>query len=393
MNIFSCNYQILRTLLLAVLLLAGGGPGAAAWAQKQENRQPWESDCFVHYFGKVDSHDTMIYGIFREADRERLDALLKSEVQSLVDLPESDEELMKLAQQMAMQKQSANSGKQKRQTTDFSASAQQKKRAEIEAQRKKALKQLDALPESADKQKMVKEINAAFDKLLAELPDAYSEGQKTAEAQSKTPEASGQPSPSLTADQKYAIKKKAAALAVGGRLWREARDFRWGRAAVATLVNGEERWGFIDESGRQAVPCKYWKVYDFKNRNYRTDGMFDPQGDQDTQMWTTVVEPESYKMGMIDSDGREVIPCRFVTHTSGYDKIVFHITPWGEYAPVQEQEGGKYGIIDRNGNYTLPLTYDRIIRYDYDRECFSSFDSEKTEHIYFDHRGNRLSKQ
>lgn len=33
MNIFSCNYPILRTLLLVVLLLAGGGPGATAWAQ------------------------------------------------------------------------------------------------------------------------------------------------------------------------------------------------------------------------------------------------------------------------------------------------------------------------------------------------------------------------
>lgn len=96
-------------------------------------------------------------------------------------------------------------------------------------------------------------------------------------------------------------------------------------------------------------------------------------------------------MGLIDGDGREVIPCRFVTHTSGYDKIVFHITPWGEYAPVQEQKGGKYGIIDRNGNYTLPLSRDRIIRYDYDRECFSSFQSATAGTVYFDHRGNRLS--
>ena len=181
-------------------------------------------------------------------------------------------------------------------------------------------------------------------------------------------------------------------MAIGGKLWREARDFRWGRAAVATLVDGEERWGFIDENGRQVVPCKYWKVYDFKNRNYRSKGVFDPQGDEDTRMWTTVIAPESSKMGMIDGNGREVIPCRFVTHTSGYDKIVFHITPWGEYAPVQEEDGGKYGIIDRSGNYTLPLTYDQIIRYDYDRECFSSFNSATVETFYFDHRGNRLSK-
>lgn len=35
MNRFSCRkYQIARTLLLAVLLLAGGGPGATAGAQE-----------------------------------------------------------------------------------------------------------------------------------------------------------------------------------------------------------------------------------------------------------------------------------------------------------------------------------------------------------------------
>lgn len=379
--------------MISLLLVLFGVP-AAVQAQKTVNRQPWESDCFVHYLGKVNDLDTMVYGLFREADRARLDALIKSEVQSLVNLPESDEELMKLAQQMAMQEQSGHSGKQKQEIPDFSASAQQKKKAEIETQRKKALKQLDMLPESADKQKMTREINASFDRMLADLQGVYEQGRgNVAKVPSNALAISDTSLPSLTAEQKYAIKKKIAAMAVGGRLWRKARNFRWGRAAVSTLVNGKELWGFIDLSGRQAVPCKYWNVEDFKNRRSHSSGVFDPQEDKDDRMWTTVVEPENFCMGMIDADGREVIPCKFIPHSSGYDLLVFHKTPWGEYAPVQERASGKYGIIDRGGNYTLNPTYDGMIRYDKDRQCFEYFNFEKTERVYFNHTGSLLNKQ
>lgn len=410
MNRFSCKYRIVKMLLPAVLFLgASVVPVATAQAQtqtqasQQNEQQLCESDCVVHYFGKVDSRDTLVYGIFHKADMPRLAALMKGETESKVDLPDSDEELIKLAQQMASQDQSGNSGKRKQPATDFSAPAQQKKKAEIEAQRKKALKQLDMLPASADKQKTVKEINAAFDKMLADLPGIYSDGQKAGAEAEKSASA---PSPALTPDQKeslkqdigyttlspgqrYAIKKKAAALAIGGRLWRSARKFRWGRAAVSTLVDGRERWGFMDLSGRLVVPCKYWNVQDFKNRRARSGGVFDRQEDQDTRMWTSVTD-EKHRMGMIDANGREVIPCKFVPHSSGYDLLVFRKTPWGEYAPVQEDASRKYGIIDRSGNYTLPPTYDGIIHYEGDLQCFSYFNSAKTERIYFDHQGNKI---
>ena len=198
------------------------------------------------------------------------------------------------------------------------------------------------------------------------------------------------PLPQVTPEQRYAFKRKAAALAVGGRLWRKARIFRYGRAAVARLMNGTELWGFIDLSGQPVVPCRYLRVYDFRNRNYRSKGVFDPMEDEETRMWTTVITPGSL-MGMIDADGREVIPCKFVPHSSGYDKVWFHPTPQGEFAPVQEKASGKYGIIDRSGNYTLPPTYDGIIRYDAGRQCFEYFSWGDKKRIYFDHKGNRLS--
>ena len=179
MNKFSCRkYRMARTLLLAALLLAGGSDGDDGAGNETGEPQAVGKRLLPALFrqGGQPGHDGL--RTFRESDRSRLDALLKSETQSLADLPQSDEELMKLAQQMAMQDRSGNSGKRKQPATDFSASAQQKKRAEIEAQRKKALKQLDALPQSADKQKMVKEVNAAFDKMLAELGTHTAKGRK-----------------------------------------------------------------------------------------------------------------------------------------------------------------------------------------------------------------------
>lgn len=340
MNRFSCRkYQIARTLLLAVLLLAGGGPGATAvWAQ---------STAVIS-----------VKALCAEGDYE-WEGLVDS---ATVSTPE----FLRLAAEV-------------RQWNDQKLTS---KISQINREDKKNMEK--SLADMEKLRKMGVFSDAEYQEMRKKLLDDLQKAEAQRKSLLPTSQGGSTASPA-------ALKEQIRQYCIGKRFFSSVRNFRWGRAAVATSVNGEMRWGFIDESGRQVAPCKYWKVYDFKNRNYRSDGVFDPQGDQDTRMWTTVVAPGSYKMGMIDGDGREVIPCRFVTHTSGYDKIVFHITPWGEYAPVQEQEGGKYGIIDRNGNYTLPLTYDRIIRYDYDRECFSSFQSATAGTVYFDHRGNRLS--
>ena len=46
------------------------------------------------------------------------------------------------------------------------------------------------------------------------------------------------------------------------------------------------------------------------------------------------------------------------------------------------------GIIDREGNYTLEPTYEHIKWYK-DLQCFGTTGDNR---IYFDHKGNRLSK-
>ena len=91
--------------------------------------------------------------------------------------------------------------------------------------------------------------------------------------------------------------------------------------------DGNGKWGFIDKSGNEVVPCKYDYVYSFSEglARVRLDG----------------------KEGFIDKSGNEVIPLK-------YDEA----EDFSEGLAVVELDG-KYGFIDKNGNEVVPCTYDR----------------------------------
>lgn len=202
----------------------------------------------------------------------------------------------------------------------------------------------------------------------------------------------------------YAVKREIAALMVDGKLhnYDDIRDFRYGRAAVAIreryYSKGEgvwthrNVWGFVDEQMRLVIPCQYERVFDFNNyKSYRSQGVFEKFYDRDDRPWTTVY-PKEYgggMMGMIDRDGREVIPANFVAHEAHHSWIEFIKTPWGEFAPVTIlRANGKYveGIIDRDGNYTLEPAYDHIVYYD-DLRCFGTTGKNR---IFFDPYGKKI---
>ena len=191
----------------------------------------------------------------------------------------------------------------------------------------------------------------------------------------------------------YDVKRQIAALMVDGKLhnYDEIRRFRHGRAAVAIrekTKNGSRLiWGFVDKQMNLVVPLKYTKVYDFNNANFRKHSVYDPMEDEDSKGWTTVID-KHYLMGMIDRYGNVKIPCMFTESEHHKIKIKFIPTPWGEYAGVYRSQEKKEGIIDRNGNYTLPPTYSHLVWYT-DLQCFGTTGDNR---IYFDHKGNRLSK-
>lgn len=198
----------------------------------------------------------------------------------------------------------------------------------------------------------------------------------------------------------YNLKRQMATYMVDGKLhdYDAVRDFRHGRAAVAkrekTKHGSQLVWGFVDERMRLVIPRRYALAFDFNNyKNYRSQGVFEEFYDRDTRPWTTVASAESggVMMGMIDKDGNEVIPLKFICHEAHHMWIEFFNTPWGEYAPVTIMTTpGNYleGIIDREGNYTLEPTYKHIVWYK-DLQCFGTTGDNC---IYFDHKGNRLSK-
>lgn len=366
----------------------------------QTGNSMYDENYFVQIFKEKDKIKPSYVGIFHKDKAGALRQLMVEQAKEWgMVIPGSESEMRAVAEDHIP----------KYDEVDVSDAALQKKVEEIEKQRKDALKQIDAIPNGyADKAQLKKEINKNFDQMLAQLPGTYQDMQKKKDEDIRQNqerkvtlddmEVSVETlqgyvgymddfASRLTPEQKAAFKEKVRQLAVGKKLWKDARGFRYGRAAVFS----DSGWGFIDTDGREVIPCKYAQVYNFRNQNHTLSEAMTGNKDKDSRMWTTVivaVKGEGYNAGMVDANGREVIPTKFIPHSSGYDQIVFLQTPWGEYARVQERASKKHGIIDRSGNYTLPPTYTDIILWNEERRCFNVYDAAAKRSTYFDYQGN-----
>ncbi len=149
-------------------------------------------------------------------------------------------------------------------------------------------------------------------------------------------------------------------------------DFEDGLARVQ--LNG--KWGFIDESGREVVPCKYDEIGTFIDglaiigidSKY---GYIDKKGKElvpckydDIAYFFSIDGRASVKLngktGCVDKTGREIVPCK-------YDEIgVFS----EELARVKLND--RYGFVDSTGKVVIPLKYDDIYWSQEDRSWFNS---------------------
>lgn len=404
MNRFSCRkYQIARTLLLAVLLLAGGGPGATAQVSAQEGDLKIVT---LGYDGKIDEQDTLLAGAYRAENEACLNALGEELIQlSLQRL--TPREAKELEQLEKMLRESSSAASNSKAEKDM-----QMIRDEIASTEKAPDSQLAYAARSRNM--TVAEYRRQTVGGLRKMLESYEQSLAQANANTSRAEAQvrklydqlkqKQAATAGIVPKMYAVKRRIAALMVDGRLhnYVDMHDFRHGRAAVAICERfyskGEgvwtyrNAWGFVDERMRLVIPCLYEKVFDFNNyKNYRSQGVFEEFYDRDDRPWTTVF-PKEYggaMMGMIDRDGREVIPVKFICHEAHHMWIEFFKTPWGEFAPVTVLiTKGKYleGIIDRNGNYTLKPTHKHLVWYD-DLQCFGTTGANR---IYFDPYGNKI---
>ena len=106
------------------------------------------------------------------------------------------------------------------------------------------------------------------------------------------------------------------------RWYNNIMDFSEGLATVEL----NDKYGFIDETGREVIPCKYDWAEDFN------DGL--------AQVCL------NGKWGLVDKTGREVIPLKYNNVCLFYEGF------------ARVNLSGKWGFIDTTGKEVIPLKYD-----------------------------------
>ena len=112
----------------------------------------------------------------------------------------------------------------------------------------------------------------------------------------------------------------------------EVRDFSEGLAAVCVGDYLTGKWGFIDKTGKEVVPCKYEvEVGDF---------------DQGLATVGIGMEYSIPMLGLIDKTGKEVAPCKYA-----------HVSAFNQGLAAVNLYGGNYcGFIDTTGKEVVPCT-------------------------------------
>ena len=99
---------------------------------------------------------------------------------------------------------------------------------------------------------------------------------------------------------------------------------------LAEMRGDNYKYGFMDKSGNNVIPCIYDKVYDFE------DGL-------------ALVKLKD-KYGYIDKLGKEIIPCIYEDYSLGSWRFSESL--------VGLKLKGKYGFLDKTGNVAIPFIYD-----------------------------------
>lgn len=185
-------------------------------------------------------------------------------------------------------------------------------------------------------------------------------------------------------------------------------DFNFGYKTGLSLVkNKSDKYGFINESGKEVVPCKYDYLSSFengytvaKNKVGEFDylhGLLDSTGKEITPIKygrmeyypsdkvLMVGETNTSNVGLMDLNGKIIIPYQYEFWSKRISKGLWPVgknnicgvvnlknetvVPFTYYmiesysddlglAPARKTEGGKYGFIDRTGKEVIPFEYD-----------------------------------
>jgi len=112
-------------------------------------------------------------------------------------------------------------------------------------------------------------------------------------------------------------------------------DFNFGnKPGLSKVINNYDKTGFVNESGKEVVPCKYDEASSFENG-------------------FTVVKIKTgdyeFKYGLMDSTGKEVIPLK-------YGRMEYY--PKDKVIVVGETNISDVGLADLTGKILIPLQYE-----------------------------------
>lgn len=160
---------------------------------------------------------------------------------------------------------------------------------------------------------------------------------------------------------KWGFKNNKDEVVVSPCWWLVYHQFSEGMCPV---INDDKKVGFVDETGKLVIPCKYVHALDFR------DGL------------AKVQEGGTFKIGYINHQGETVIPFKYRKGSDFEDGIATvstadgmwgtinkkdeTITPFHFYSPLSFDEGlspvvnreGKWGYTDMAGNMVIPYKWD-----------------------------------
>lgn len=168
-------------------------------------------------------------------------------------------------------------------------------------------------------------------------------------------------------DRVSSFSEGMAAVANGGELYIPPED----ELGEVEYINS--KWGFIDKTGTEVIPCQYsyvekfrfqegvaiviteqgnFKIIDKTGKDVVPEGKYSTFGDVSEGL---VAASVGSQWGFLDLSGNEVIPCVNEYAISGI------IPSFSEGLAWFKMDHGKYGVIDKSGKIIVqPIYYDEI---------------------------------
>lgn len=121
---------------------------------------------------------------------------------------------------------------------------------------------------------------------------------------------------------------------VSGYVYNNAGDFENGLSAVSMIIDGKEKYGYVNDSGDTIIPFEYSFAQKFR--------------------YGKAIVSKNGKHGIIDYEGNAVIPFEYTGFNPSYDYNVI----------AAADKNSKWGLISFDNKIITPFVYDYIFEFD-----------------------------